>query len=91
MKAPGAGHLTLKGPKKVTQGKKAKLKASVQPCAGHAGETIDLFRGKKKIASVKASSTCTAVFKVRIKRTSTFRAVSPAGSSNTLKIRVRPR
>lgn len=87
----GAGSVTLRGPKKVAQGKKAKLKASVQPCAGHAGETIDLFRGKKKIASAMASGTCTAKFKVRIKRTSKFRAVSPAGTSNTLKVRVRRR
>ena len=87
--AGGAGSLTLRGPKSVPQGKKAKLKASVQPCAGHAGETIDLFRGKKKVASAMASGTCTATFKVRIKRTSKFRAVSPAGTSNTLTVRVR--
>ena len=87
--AGGAGAVTLRGPKKVTAGKKAKLKVSVDPCAGHAGETIDLFRGKKKVASAMASGTCTATFKVRIKRTSKFRAVSPAGTSNTLKVRVR--
>ena len=89
--AGGAASVTLRGPKKVAQGKKAKLKASVQPCAGHAGEVIDLFRKKKKIASATASATCTATFKVRIKRTATFRAVSPAGTSNTLKVRVRRR
>lgn len=87
----GAGSLTLRGPKKVAKGKKAKLKASVQPCAGHAGETIELFRGKKKIASAMATGTCTATFKVRIKKTSKFRAVSPAGTSNTIKVRVRKR
>jgi hypothetical protein len=85
----GAGKVTLKGPKDVAKGKKAKLKVTVQPCAGHAGETIDLFRGKKKIASAMSSPTCTATFKVKIKKTSSFRAVSPAGSSNKLKIRAR--
>lgn len=85
----GSATVTLKGPKKVTQGKKAKLTATVQPCAGHAGETIDLFRGKKKVRSAVASATCTATFKVKIQRTSKFRAVSPAGTSNTLKVRIR--
>lgn len=89
--AGGAGSVTLRGPKKVAKGKKAKLKASVQPCAGHAGETIELFRGRKKIASAMATTTCTAKFKVRIKKTSKFRAVSPAGTSNTIKVRVRKR
>ncbi len=85
----GTAAVSLKGPKKVTQGKKAKLKVAVTPCAGHAGEMIDLFRGKKKIASAMATSACTATFKVRIQRTSKFKAVSPAGASNTLKVRVR--
>jgi hypothetical protein len=85
----GGGSVTLKGPKKVTRGKKAQLTASVQPCAGDAGETIDLFRGKKKVRTAVTDVACTAKFKVKIKRTSTFRAVSPAGTSNSLKVRVR--
>jgi hypothetical protein len=85
----GGASVSLKGPKKVAQGKKAKLTASVQPCAGHAGESIDLFRGKKKVGTRIADAACTARFKVRIKKTSTFRAVSPAGTSNKLKIRTK--
>ena len=73
----------------VRKGKSATLKATVQPCASAPGGSIELFRGKKRIASKDLSSTCTATFKPRIKRTSTFRAVSFAGTSNKLKIRAR--
>jgi hypothetical protein len=85
----GSGSVTLRGPKKVTRGKKAQLTASVQPCAGNAGETIDLLRGKKKVRTAVTDAACTAKFKVKITRTSSFRAVSPAGTSNKLKIRIR--
>lgn len=84
----GSGSVSLRGPKKVTRGKKAQLTASVQPCSA-AGQTIDLFRGKKKVRTAVTDAACTAKFKVKIKRTSSFRAVSPAGTSNKLKIRVR--
>lgn len=86
----------LKGPKSVPSGNKAKLKATVQPCAGHEGDTIELFRGKKKIAGAASDSTCTAKFKVKITKTSTFRAVSPqqdpdhlAGTSKKKKVEAR--
>jgi hypothetical protein len=85
----GGGSITLKGPKRVAKGKRAQLTVSVQPCADHAGESVDLFRGKKKVGTQVADAACVAKFKVKIKRTSTFRAVSPAGTSNKLKIRVR--
>ena len=77
----------LKGPKSVMEGKKARLKTTVRPCPDNQGETVELFRGKKKIASAVSNPACIATFKVRIKRTSTFRAVSPAGRSNKLKVR----
>jgi hypothetical protein len=83
----GSSAVSLKGPKKVAQGKKAKLTASIQPCAGHAGEAVDLFRGKRKVATRATGAACVAKFKVKIKRTSTFRAVSPAGASKKLKVR----
>jgi hypothetical protein len=81
--------VTLRGPRRVRKGKRATLKATVQPCASTPGGSIKLFRGKKRIASKDLSSTCTATFKPRIMRTSTFRAVSFAGTSNKLKIRAR--
>jgi hypothetical protein len=88
--------VTLKGPKAVAQGKKAKLTASVQPCAGHEGDDVELFRGKKKVATVASDAACTAKFKVKVKKTSSFTAVSPkqdadheAGTSKKLKVRAR--
>jgi hypothetical protein len=93
---PAPKSVTLKGPKSVTKGKKAKLTATVAPCLGHEGDTIDLLRGKKKIASVASDPTCTARFKVRIRKTSTFQAVSlkqdddhEAGASKKLKVRAK--
>lgn len=88
----------LSGPKAVAKGKKAKLKATVQPCAGHEGDAIELFRGKKKIKTATSDPSCTAVFKVRVKKTARYRAVSPkqdadhaAGTSKKLKVRAKSR
>lgn len=94
--APAAKNVTLSGKKAVKKGKKAKLTATVEPCAGHEGDTIELFRGKKKVASVASDQACKALFKVKVKKTSRFQAVSPkqdadhlAGSSNKLKVKAR--
>jgi len=88
--------VTLSGPKKVKKGKKAKLRAAVQPCEGHEGDTIELFRGAKKIRTATSDASCTAVFKVKVKKTARYRAVSPeqdadhgAGTSKNLKIRAK--
>jgi len=88
--------VTLSGPKKVKKGKKAKLRAAVQPCAGHEGDAIELFRGAKKIRTATSDASCTAVFKVKVKKTARYRAVSPkqdadhgAGTSKNLKIRAK--
>jgi hypothetical protein len=88
--------VTLKGPKSVVAAKKAKLTATVAPCAGHEGDTVELFRGKKKVATVASDASCTAKFKVKVKKTSSFQAVSPkqdadheAGTSKKLKVRAR--
>jgi len=88
--------VTLSGPKKVKKGKKAKLTATVQPCAGHEGDAIELFRGAKKVRTAMSDASCTAVFKVKVKKTARYRAVSPkqdadhgAGTSKNLKIRAK--
>lgn len=88
--------VTLKGPKSVAAGKKAKLTATVAPCAGHEGDDVELYRGKKRVASAASDSSCTAKFKVRVKKTSKFRAASPqqdgdhgAGNSKKLKVKVK--
>jgi hypothetical protein len=92
----GSKAVTLKGPKSVAAGKKAKLTATVSPCAGHEGDTIELYRGNKKVATIASDSSCAARFRVRIKKTSTFQAVSPkqdadhqAGTSKKLRVRAR--
>jgi len=88
--------VSLSGPKKVNEGKKAKLRAAVQPCEGHEGDTIELFRGAKRIRTATSDASCTAVFKVKVKKTARYRAVSPkqdadhgAGTSKNLKIRAK--
>jgi len=93
---PAAKSVSLSGPKSRSKGRFARLKASVEPCAGHEGDTIDLYRGKKKIATAESNASCTARFKVKIRRTSRFRAVSSQqdadhaeGASNKLKVRSR--
>ena len=81
--------------KKVPEGKKVKLRVSVTPCPGRAGDPVKLHRGKRKVATKSLSGDCKATFKQRIKRTSTFKAVVPAetehlkGTSNKVKVRVR--
>ena len=91
-----AKSVSLTGKKAVKKGKKAKLTAKVEPCAGHEGDTIELFRGSKKIATAASDDACTAVVKVRVKKTARYRAVSPqqdadhaAGTSKKLKVRAR--
>ena len=93
---PAAKSVRLKGPKSVAQGSKAKLTATVTPCNGHEGDDIELYRGKKKVATAASDSSCTVRFKVRVKKTSKFRAVSPqqdtdhaAGTSNKLRVKVK--
>lgn len=83
------GRVTLQGPGRVSEGARARLKASVRPCPGHEGERIKLRRGKRRVASSASGPNCTSTFRVRIERTSTFRAVSPAGRSNKLRVRAR--
>ena len=94
--AAPAKTVSLAGPKAVVKGKKAKLTAKVEPCAGHEADTIELFRGSKKIRTAASDQSCTALFKVKIKKTASFTAVSPvqdadhaAGTSSKLKVRVK--
>jgi hypothetical protein len=83
-------------PRKVDRGERTRLKATVSPCAGHEGDTVEFFRGKKKIATKQTSGSCVATKKVRVSRTSVFRAVSSQqdqdhsqGTSARVKVRVR--
>jgi hypothetical protein len=92
----GPKQVALKAkPKKVEKGKKVKLTATVSPCAGHDGDHVELFRGSKKIAAKATNDACVARFKVKMKKTARFRAVSPQqdddhlqGRSKKIKVRV---
>jgi hypothetical protein len=68
----------------------------VEPCAGHEGDAIELLRNGKLITIANSDAACTAVFKVKVKRTARYHAVSPQqdedhlpGESKKLKVRVR--
>jgi hypothetical protein len=83
-------------PKKVAKGKKTNLTALVTPCAGNEGAFVNLFRGSNQIASLPVGDACTAQMKVRMKKTATFQAESPAqdanhqsAKSNTVKVKVK--
>ncbi|MGH9169063.1 MAG: hypothetical protein ACRD02_14670, partial [Acidimicrobiia bacterium] len=83
-------------PRKVDRGDRTRLRARVTPCPGHQGDVVEFFRKKKKIATKKSNSNCVAKVKVKVRKTSTFRAVSPqqdadhlAGTSKKVKVRVR--
>jgi dipeptidyl aminopeptidase/acylaminoacyl peptidase len=88
--------VTLKAkPKRVEQGEKTRLKAKVSPCEGHEGDVVEFYRKKKRIASKKSNASCVATLKVKVKRTTKFRAVSPeqdvdhlAGTSKPVKVKV---
>jgi hypothetical protein len=82
-------------PKTVETGGKVRLKARVKPCEGHEGDVVEFYRKKKRIAKKKSNQNCVAVLKVRVTRTTKFKAVSPqqdldhlAGTSKPVKVRV---
>ena len=92
----GPKQVVLKAkPKKVEKGKRVKIRARVSPCEGHEGDLIRLVRGSKRIATKATNDACVARFRLKMKRTARFRAVSPqqdddhlAGRSKKVKVRV---
>jgi hypothetical protein len=83
-------------PKKVDRGERTRLRAVVEPCAGHEGDVVEFFRKKKRIATKQSNAMCVAKLKVKVTRTTVFRAVSPQqdddhlkGTSKKVKVRVR--
>jgi hypothetical protein len=86
-------------PRQVPAGKKAELAATVIPCQGHEGGPV-LFQRRRgqawRTVATKASDlTCRASIERKVKRTTRFRAISPAdgesttGTSNPIKVRVK--
>jgi len=96
----------LPTPKKVTltvsdkladQGDRVTFKARVTPCSGHEGDTIRL-KGGGKTRSKASNSTCRAKWRIKMKKTARFQAVSPrqdddhlAGKSKRVRVRVIPK
>ncbi|MGH2675219.1 MAG: M4 family metallopeptidase, partial [Actinomycetota bacterium] len=76
--SPEAKQVALKAkPKKVEEGKRTTLTAKVSPCAGHEGDAVDFYRGKKKIKTKASNDVCQAKVKVKMKKTAKFQAKSP--------------
>jgi hypothetical protein len=93
---PQPKSVTLKAkPKKIERGGRTKLTAVVSPCPGHEGGIVEFYRGSKRLAQKPSNAACMAVLRVRIWRTTTFKALSPqqdadhlAGVSNRVRVRV---
>jgi hypothetical protein len=83
--------VSLTGKRKVKKGKVVKLTAMVSPCAGHEGDTIDLYRNDRRIQTVASDADCTVVFRVKMRKTATFEAVSPKQDDDHLEGRSDPR
>jgi len=94
--APTPKNVALKAkPKVVEAGERIRLKAKVKPCQGHEGDVVEFYRKKKRIAKKASNAACVAKVKVRVKKTTKFRAVSPeqdldhlAGTSKRVKVKV---
>jgi hypothetical protein len=70
--------LTLEASKpRVRPGSKVRLIATLEPCFGTVGGMI-LLRSKGHVWPRPLAPTCTATFRVRVPKRTTFRAVSPA-------------
>jgi hypothetical protein len=76
----------------VEPGDRPRLVAQVFPCAGREGDPIDFYRRGKRIAQKASNSACVAKVRVRMRKTSSFRAAQPeVGISNRVRIRVKQR
>jgi hypothetical protein len=79
-------------------GQRVRLSATVMPCGGHEGDTIEFYKGTTLISENVSSRACTSSIRVRMRKTTTFRAVSPqqdtdhlGSESKPLRVRVIPR
>jgi hypothetical protein len=93
---PAATEVMLKASKmRVPKGRKVRLRAAATPCPGRAGDPVRLFRGTRQIKSSELGTDCKATFRVKVKRTATFKTVVPAdtehltGVSNKVRVRVK--
>ncbi len=73
--APTKTEIILSSARKVKPGARALLRATVTPCPSREGQTIQLDRGGRKLASAQLNEDCTAEFRVSVAHRSTFRAL----------------
>lgn len=88
------GKLGLGASRKVVRkGARVTLTARLSPCEGHEREVIRFYRGPKKIRKAPSDGSCVATIRVRVRRTSAFRAkMVEEGEvlvSNKVRVRVR--
>jgi hypothetical protein len=96
---PGKAVILKAKPRRVASGKKTHLAATVFPCQGSERNPIRFQRRRdqtwRTVATETSDVTCTVSIDRKVKRTTRFRAVSPAdedsseGTSNPIKVRVR--
>ena len=78
-------------------GKSAVLTVWISPCQGRKGDVVALLRNGRRNGSKFLSRACTARFLRRVRRGTTFAALTyqedsyMSGESRRLKIRVKPR
>jgi glucose/arabinose dehydrogenase len=81
--------------RRVKRGRRALITASVSPCADRRGEAIALYRGRRRVAVRHLDLVCSARFRPRIGRRSTFRAkIASDGSfegSTSRRLTIAPR
>jgi hypothetical protein len=70
----------------------------VEPCEGHEGHIMELYRNGLKIAETPMDEDCVAAFKIKMRKAAAFYAVSPqqdddhlAVTSNTVNIKIKPK
>lgn len=87
----GTPQLLLKATRrKVQPGDRLRLIARILPCSGHEGDVIAFNQRGREVANKVSNAACVARARVRIWRTSSFRAAQPeVGVSNRVKIRVK--
>ncbi|MGH2724416.1 MAG: hypothetical protein ACRDI0_09170 [Actinomycetota bacterium] len=79
------------------EGDRVTFKAKVSPCAGHQGDRI-VLKGGGRTKSKASNGSCKARWRIKMKKTDRFRAISPqqdedhlAGKSKRIRVRVIPK
>jgi glucose/arabinose dehydrogenase len=81
--------------KRVKKNRRALISVWVAPCAGRQGEAISLYRGRNRIGTRHLDRVCSARFRPRLSRRSSYRATIKADSkylaASSRKLTIKPR